>query len=106
MSTPTAIPGITIPTGTSLRRIPAQHVREGDFLAGLDNGYVIEAEEEDCRAFSGTYNVSLGRFVTLTFNTADGDEAYVLLPRDTPVTVARESQLPDVPEDADDDEDY
>ena len=74
--------------GTQIQ-VRANQVREGDFLPGLDNGYVIEVEQTECSSFSGRYNVSLGELVVLTFNTSDGDEGYALLPEDAQVTITR-----------------
>ena len=46
----------------------------GDFLAGLDNGYVVDIVED-------TYAVSI------TFHTAEGDEATLTCPKDMPVLI-------------------
>jgi len=64
----------------------------GDFLAGLDNGYVVEAERVDyIVAQDSGYSVRLdGDFMRFTFHTADGDEASLTGPADMPITVKRD----------------
>lgn len=57
--------------------IPANLVREGDFIVGLDNGYVIDVE-------------SLGVTTVITFNDAEGYENYLILRSDHPVDVRTE----------------
>lgn len=69
--------------------IPASEIRPGHTLSGLD-GYVIEVEEQD-----GYLSVPTGRYSTalpddticITFNTAQGEEAYLLVPGDMPLAV-------------------
>lgn len=91
-------------TGT---KIQAQLVREGDFLPGIDDGYVIDVETTDIRAFSGSYNVSLGVMTAITFNDADGEECFLLLPQESLVAVRPEdgSDPSERTSDEDDDED-
>lgn len=57
----------------------------GDFLTGLDDGYVVEVEfhEHD---------------VVVTFHTANGDEATLRCPQDMPITVKRHGDIPDLEE--------
>lgn len=70
--------------------IPAADVEPGDFLPGLDMGYVFEVETGEVHAFAaGSQNILLGTFRTITFHTSDGDEAYLIVPEDMPVTVER-----------------
>lgn len=76
--------------------VPAEDVREGDFLPGLDNGYVYQPPETGNGYLSypstggGGYNVAMPEStVVLSFHTAEGDEAYLLVPADMPVTVKR-----------------
>jgi hypothetical protein len=66
---------MTVPAGEV--RVHADD-RNGDSLPGLDNGYVVEVEP---REFG---------YVRITFHTAEGDEAYLNVPGDMPVTVKRE----------------
>lgn len=69
--------------------IPAEEVQEGDFLLGLDHGYVFEIEEDhDLR---GDYNCSFGKgLILITYHTAQGDENYALLSPESLVRVGRE----------------
>lgn len=71
--------------------VPAEEVTNGDYLPGLDNGYVIESEETEVSTFAASdrYNMLLGTFQVITFNTANGDEAYLIVPVDMPVTIHR-----------------
>lgn len=74
----------------STREVAARKVRAGDYLTGLDNGYVIEVEHEPEIAnhqLGGVYARLGDGMVMLTFNTAEGDEGYVIAPPETPVTV-------------------
>lgn len=71
-------------------KVEAGEVQEGDFLPGLDNGYVVEVDH-DPDVWDGRYNVSMSTgLVLLTFHTAQGEEAYLLCPPDMPVTVKRD----------------
>lgn len=78
------------PTGTIEKTVKAKKVKEGDFLLGLDNGYVVDIESSE-----STY--SDGR--RFTFHTAEGEEAYLDVPSDMPILIAREAkeQWPLVP---------
>lgn len=74
----------------SIRTVKAEDVENGDFLVGLDNGYVIDVDtNHDIR---GDYNVRLGGedTVLLTFNDAQGGENYLLVASDHPIDVKRE----------------
>ena len=63
---------------------------EGDFIVGLDNGYVVEVD------FDTDY-ISLGRLsgrlpddmVLITYHDQDGEENYLILREEHPVTVER-----------------
>lgn len=67
--------------------VPAQDLREGLFLPGLDNGYIVEVEHDPTYGY-GPHNTALPEgTVVVTFHTAEGDEATLILPRDVPVTV-------------------
>ena len=80
------------------KTVKARKVREGDFLPGLDNGYVFADAEIDPDVSMGngiSYtptplgNVSV---VMISFHDADGDENYLICGKDMPVTVARPSK--------------
>lgn len=78
--------------------VPASQVQPGDFLPGLDNGYVMEVSDNSDGYLSAStgysrYTTALpGDTVAVTFHTAEGEEAYLFLPADTPVTVKRDVQ--------------
>lgn len=73
--------------------VPASEVQEGDFLPGLGNGYVFEDAESASGKVSmsdGRYSFDVGEGMTLvSFHTAEGDEAFLVVPEDMPVTVER-----------------
>jgi hypothetical protein len=71
--------------------IPARDVEEGDFLPGLDMGYVFDVDvDEQIRTFTaGEVNILMGEFTVITFHDQDGDENYLILKGDVPVTVER-----------------
>jgi hypothetical protein len=70
-------------TGHTTRKAQAYTLKPGDFLPGLDDGYVfVEPVLSDV---SGS--------VTVTFHTAEGDEAELTCPALMPVTI-------DCPDDA------
>jgi hypothetical protein len=69
--------------------IEAEQAQEGDSIPGLDNAYVIDVETTELRAFSGTYNVSLGVMTAITFNDRYGNEGYLLVEPDHPLVVER-----------------
>lgn len=54
--------------------IKAKKVRPGHSIPGLDNGYVVEAEDD-------------GVDVEMLFHTAEGEEAKLVCPRDMPIIV-------------------
>jgi hypothetical protein len=72
------------------REVKAMKVREGDFLPGLDDGYVYTDADPDYD-IRGEYNSVLGGdgYVLISFHTAQGDEGYLLVPEDMPVTIRR-----------------
>lgn len=73
--------------------VPAAKVREGDFLPGLDNGYVYEdASGEDIPPyFDGRFAIARsGDNVRIGFHTAEGEEAELICPADMPITVERQ----------------
>lgn len=59
--------------------VQASEIEEGHFLTGLDNGYVIEVEEV------GHYDDE----VKITFNTADGGEGYLTVPKNMPLQATK-----------------
>lgn len=73
--------------------VTAREVRQDDYLPGLDNGYVIDVEENDGYFSYPGGRDSMGAMpmdtVCITFNDADGEECYLVLPFTTPVTVER-----------------
>lgn len=70
--------------------IPANLVREGDFIVGLDNGYVIDVETDEVSNPTGRFAESLGVMTVITFNDAEGYENYLILRSDHPVDVRTE----------------
>lgn len=70
--------------------IPHTNDQDGDYLVGLDNGYVVEVDTD-------TDYVSLGYnsgrlhdgMVLVTFHDRDGDENYLILNEDHPINVKR-----------------
>lgn len=67
-----------------------EKVRQGDYLTGLDNGYVIEVDHDPVMssyAGHGQYARIGDGLVLVTFNDADGGEGYLLAAPDMPVTV-------------------
>lgn len=66
--------------------IPASDAEVGMFIVGLDNGYIVDVEESsDLR---GNYNQAFGAgLLLITFHDANGDENYLLLQPDHPLTV-------------------
>jgi len=71
------------------KTIEAHEVGEGNFLPGLDNGYVVEVERVDGITLQDhRYAVwHSGDFMKFTFHTAEGEEAYLTCPADMPITV-------------------
>jgi hypothetical protein len=71
-------------------QVTASEVQEGDFLPGLDNGYVFQEPETDHDLRDGRYNTAVGRGLALiSFHDQNGDECYLLAPPDMTVTVTR-----------------
>lgn len=62
-------------------QVRARDVIEGDFLVGLDNGYVFA----DPAVHAGE--------VTIDFHTAQGDEGRLVVPDIMPVTVRRDEEI-------------
>ena len=72
-------------------KVMADAVMEGDFIPGLDNGYVVTAEEGDVQiALPGDNEYGLlESVVTITYHDAEGDECYLILNPGSLVTVER-----------------
>ena len=71
--------------------IAASELREGDYLTGLDNGYVIDVDDEH-DVTEGRYNARLGEgLLLITYNTSDGDENYLLISPGENVLVGRDA---------------
>ena len=69
-------------------------LRPGHTLTGLDNGYVVEVEEQDgyLSVPTGRHNVALpDDTVCVTFHDPDGNEVYLLAPGNMSVSVANEA---------------
>lgn len=79
-----------------IQKIKASQVREGDYLPGLDNGFVIQDPEKNAGYLSyptptSGYSVAMpGDTVVITFHDADGEECYLLLPSDSRLTVSHD----------------
>lgn len=70
--------------------VPAEEVEEGDFLTGLDNGYVFEEPERNPNIGYGRWNTALGEgAVLISFHDAQGDENYLICAPDMKVSVRR-----------------
>jgi hypothetical protein len=77
-----------------LMKVSASEVREGDFIPGLDNAYVFEAETNTGymsypRNGYG-YDAAMPVDTRLiSFHDADGEECYLMLPGDSQLTIER-----------------
>lgn len=70
--------------------IEASELREGDYLIGLDNGYVFDIDA-DHSISEGRYNAELGHGLLLvTYHTQNGDENYLLISPESDVLVGRD----------------
>lgn len=68
--------------------VTAADVEVGDFLPGIGNGYVFAVSTD--HDYRTEYNTTAFRDdVEIMFHTADGDEATLFLPPESPVTVDR-----------------
>lgn len=77
--------------GTTTRDITAEEALEGDFILGLDNAHVIEVVIDPVVSIGTGLTHDLGRGkVLITANDAEGDELYLILATEHPLTVARE----------------
>ena len=76
-------------------KVKASEVQEGDFLPGLDNGYVIQDPEtgDGYLSYPSTgYGMSAAMpadTVVITFHDSQGEENYLLCNPDMEVTVSR-----------------
>lgn len=72
-----------------VQQVPSQTIVVGDFLVGVDNGYVVEVTIDPDFGF-GEYNTRLpDGTVYIMFHTSEGDEGHLILPPDVPITVTR-----------------
>ena len=69
----------------------ASEVQEGDFLPDLDNGYVVDVDEE--ASAEVCWSRHGGAFpegmVLITFHDSEGEENYLILTSDHPITIER-----------------
>lgn len=75
-------------------KVSANEVQEGDFLPGLDNGYVFEVEEGNGylsypRTDSGQSVCMPEDTILIGFHDAEGEECYLLLPGESMLTIER-----------------
>lgn len=75
-------------------KVQADAVEEGDFLPGLDNGYVVEVDENNGylsypRTGYGASAAMPMDTVLITFHDADGEECYLMLPGESMLTIER-----------------
>lgn len=70
--------------GTVPQTVPVADLEEGDFLPGLDMGYVYIVAPADF-PHGDAYR-------EITFHTNDGDEAFLIAPGDMPVTIERRTR--------------
>jgi hypothetical protein len=61
--------------------VPAEEVKVGDMIPGLDNGYVFDTDDTSDR----------DGYMEITFHDADGEECYLTVPPNMPMTVTREA---------------
>lgn len=78
---------------TTDKLVNVADVEEGDFLTGLDSGYVIRVERTDDywageRAIDDDSEPFTGR-VTITFHNKDGEECSLTMYGDDPIIVRR-----------------
>jgi hypothetical protein len=75
----------------NVKMVKAKKVREGDYLVGLDNGYVSEVERGAYASFDDKYGTNQGgeNSVLIVFHDAQGDENYLVCGKDMPITVER-----------------
>jgi hypothetical protein len=67
--------------------LPASELEAGMSFKGID-GYMFEVEHDlECSVFTGSFNISLGKYTVVTFHDSDGEENYMLLNPDVEVEV-------------------
>lgn len=71
------------------KMVKAKKVKEGDFLPGLDHGYVFEDPDRDTQVRVGQYAVP-DNYVLITYHDGLGGENYLVLHKNTPLTVERD----------------
>lgn len=75
-------------------KIPANEIEVGDFLPGIDNGYVFEVEEGNGYLSypSTSYGMNSAMpedTVLVSFHDADGNENYLILSPECEIEVKR-----------------
>jgi hypothetical protein len=94
------------------QKMQARFVKEGDFLPGLDNGYVFEDPERNRGWLSyprpaGGYSSAMPEdTIVIGYHDADGDECYLLLPALSYLTVKGEEREMDEEAEYEEDDDY
>lgn len=80
-----------------IQNINASQVREGDFLPGLNNGFVYEEPEVNNPylsypvSSSGGYSVAMpSDTVLIKFHDRDGEECFLLMPSDSKLQVSHD----------------
>lgn len=66
--------------------VRARDIELGDFLTGLDNGYVVEILEA---GYEDSERV-------ISFHTAEGSEADLRCPDNMPIAIKREGEIPEM----------
>jgi hypothetical protein len=79
----------------TVQDIAARDILTGDWIPGLDNAFVIEVTLDEpiwIREGSGYRNypyVTPDTHVLITFNNVNGNEGYLIVDGDTPITIER-----------------
>lgn len=78
--------GLSAVKGTEV--VEAGEVEAGDFLPGLDNGYVFEDPTQADAYVSDGYVIAMpSGTIRIRFHTAEGEEAELICPDNMPVTI-------------------
>lgn len=79
-------------------KVRADHVNEGDYLPGMNDGYVFTdpVPADEVMAFTSMgQNIMPGPGMTMIyFHDEQGDECYLILPDDYEIKVARPRENP------------
>jgi hypothetical protein len=75
-------------------KVQADALIEGDYIPGLDNGYVVEVDENDGylsypRVGSGMSAALPMDTILVTYHDANGEECYLMLPSESMLTIER-----------------